>query len=58
MSSVLGAAPAVRQAQYEEQEEPVAVATTTVVREPDLPSFKSEDDDDALSYFARLADED
>jgi hypothetical protein len=58
MSNVLNSPPAVRQAQYEEQEEPVAVATATVVREPDLPSFKSEDDDDALSYFARLAEED
>jgi hypothetical protein len=59
MSVVLNAAPEVRQAQYEEDEEPVAVATATVVREPDLPSFKSNnDDDDALSYFARLAEED
>jgi hypothetical protein len=57
MNSVLGAPPSVRQAQYEEEQEPVAVAAT-VNREPDLPSFKSEDDDDALSYFARLAEED
>ncbi len=59
MNTVLNAAPEVRQAQYEEEEEPVRVATATVVREPDLPSFKSnDDDDDALSYFARLAEED
>jgi hypothetical protein len=58
MSSVLGTAPATRQAQYDEDEEPTPVATATVARDVDLPSFKSEDDDDALSYFARLAEED
>ena len=60
MSSVLNTAPEVRQAQYEEDEDPAPVATVTREREPvATPSFKSNDeDDDALSYFARLAEED
>ena len=58
MNSVLGAAPATRQAQQEEEQDPAPVAASTRQRDVDLPSFKSEDDDDALSYFARLAEED
>lgn len=59
MGNVLGTAPVTRKAQYEEEEEPVPVATKVKERDVDLPSFKStEDDDDALSYFARLAEED
>jgi hypothetical protein len=60
LNLVLGiTAPAkVRQAQYEEYEEPTPVASSSS-REVDLPSFNNtEDDDDALSYFARLAEED
>ncbi len=57
LNSVLGAAPAARQAQQEEDEEPTPVANTA--RDAELPSFtNTEDDDDALSYFARLAEED
>jgi hypothetical protein len=58
MNSVLGAAPATRQAQQEEEQDPAPVAASTRQRDVDLPSFKSDDDDDALSYFARLAEED
>lgn len=58
MSSVLGTPAATRQAQQEEQENPAPVVTATAVRDSDLPTFKSEEDDDALSYFARLAEED
>ena len=58
MNSVLGAAPATRQVQQEEYQDPAPVATSTQQRDVDLPSFKSDEDDDALSYFARLAEED
>ena len=58
MNSVLGAAPATRQVQQEEYQDPTPVATSTQQRDVDLPSFKSDEDDDALSYFARLAEED
>jgi hypothetical protein len=58
MNSVLGAAPATRQVQQEEYQDPAPVAASTRQRDVDLPSFKSDDDDDALSYFARLAEED
>ena len=64
LSIVLGnktaSASAARQLQYEEDEEPIStsVATATRSRDVDLPSFKTDDDDDALSYFARLAEED
>ena len=62
MDAVLNTAPATRQVQEEEEEDPAPVATVTREREPvnsfSSPSFKSDDDDDALSYFARLAEED
>lgn len=58
MNNALGAAPATRQAQSEEYEDPAPVATATRERSDDFAKPKSEDDDDALSYFARLAEED
>ena len=58
MNNALGAAPATRQTQAEEYEDPAPVATVTRERSDDFTSPKSEDDDDALSYFARLAEED
>ena len=58
MNNVLGAAPATRQTQAEEYEDPAPVATATRERSDDFTSPKSEDDDDALSYFTRLAEED
>jgi len=49
-----------RTMQFEEDEDPIPTAPTAVrEREVAIPSFNtSEDDDDALSYFARLAEED
>ena len=51
-----------RSMQFEEDEEPIAtssIATAVREREVEIPSFNSSnDDDDALSYFARLAEED
>ena len=49
-----------RSMQFEEDEDPIPTAPTAVrEREVAIPSFNtSEDDDDALSYFARLAEED
>ncbi len=41
----------------EENEEPVAVAASSRSKDLDLPSFNSKDDDDALSYFQRLAED-
>jgi hypothetical protein len=58
MNNALGAAPATRQTQAEEYEDPAPVATVTRERSDDFTTSKSEDDDDALSYFARLAEED
>lgn len=45
---------AVRQSQFEEEEDPIATSDDR----PSFNSSSSEDDDDALSYFARLAEED
>jgi hypothetical protein len=51
-----------RSMQFEEDEEPIVTSSTTTAvreREVEIPSFSSSaDDDDALSYFARLAEED
>jgi len=58
MDSALGAAPATRQTQSEEYEDPAPVAVATSERSDYSSPSKSEDDDDALSYFARLAEED
>jgi hypothetical protein len=61
LNIVLGtvASPRVRQAQYEEEQDPAPVVSSNSNRDVDLPSFNTtEDDDDALSYFARLAEED
>lgn len=57
MSIVLGTTPnpVTRQVQEEEDQEPVLVASTPARREP---STSDDSDDDALSYFARLAEED
>lgn len=63
LNFVLGAkasSPA-RSMQFEEDEDPIPTAAPTAVREREveIPSFNTtEDDDDALSYFARLAEED
>ena len=53
--------PAVRQAQYEEEEEPMSFnAPDITAKEPVSAGVSSsaDEDDDALSYFARLAEED
>jgi hypothetical protein len=51
-----------RSMQFEEDEEPIVTSSTATAvreREVEIPSFSSSaDDDDALSYFARLAEED
>jgi hypothetical protein len=51
--------PAVRQAQYEEEEEPMSFnASDITAKEPVSAGVgSSSDEDDALSYFARLAEE-
>lgn len=46
----------VAQEQEDEEFEPIPVSTVTRT-EPSLPSLSSDDDDDALSYFQRLAEE-
>lgn len=59
LNSVLGAAPAAKVAQYEEEEDPIPTSFSAPSRVDESPSFStSSDDDDALSYFARLAEED
>ena len=60
LTSVLSAAPSVLQTQREEQQVPVAIpssAPTFNTKATSEPS-PTADDDDALSYFARLAEED
>jgi hypothetical protein len=60
LNSVLGASPVTRATQYEEEEEPISVADSFASRKVSAvaTSSKTDDDDDALSYFARLAEED
>lgn len=59
MSVVLGTTPnpVTRQVQEEEDEDPMPVASTPSRREP-VSTVSDDSDDDALSYFARLAEED
>ena len=57
MESVLGTSPATRQSQFDEEQDPAPVATVTRERTETVSSSNT-DDDDALSYFARLAEED
>lgn len=56
LNTVLGTAPATRQVQHEEEEDPIAISMTSTHNQPS--SNTTEEDDDALSYFARLAEED
>jgi hypothetical protein len=56
MESVLGTSPATRQSQFDEEQDPAPVATVTRERTETVSSSNT-DDDDALSYFARLAEE-
>jgi hypothetical protein len=61
MNTVLGVSRPVQQAQYEEEADPIP--TTGGFNDPDItqsaPSVPATDtaDDDALSYFQRLAEE-
>ena len=57
MESVLGASTTTRQSQFDEEQDPAPVATVTRERTETVSSSNT-DDDDALSYFARLAEED
>ena len=58
MDSVLSSSPATRQTQYEEDESPAEVTVSTRKYESTSSSSVSDDNDDALSYFAALANDD
>ena len=59
MNVVLGNTPQSHQVQNEEEEDPVPVVNFHERNEVSVSSLKSDDEDnDALSYFARLAEED
>jgi len=58
MDGVLNSSPATLQTQYEEDESPAEVTLSTRKYESTSSSSVSDDNDDALSYFAALANDD
>jgi hypothetical protein len=58
LNAVLGASASSRATQVEEEEEPVSIAESFATRKTSASTSPTNDDDDALSYFARLAEED
>ena len=62
MNTVLGVARPVQQAQYDEEEDPIPTGgfnSPDITPKAPAPSVSTNetDDDDALSYFQRLAEE-